>query len=1102
MSSSHGKVLRLNADGTIPEDNHGVVVDGRGGAVLDEIHASGMRNPFRGRWDMESGLYLIGVVGGNNQDTAMEDIKSIVSGANYGWPHCEGPCGNPDFPTCSCAKYEPPLLSYPHHGEGKSLTGGVVYRGGAFPADPYDGAYFFADYVEGWVRYAHLVLPTAPGERPTLSNVTDFAEDVGPIVVLAEAPDGALWYANLWGNVRRFVYTDGSAAPVVSQPYVTEDNVAAAAAAPMGATVNVTWAVVATDADGDALTFEWYPGDGTGPLTTATPVLTHTYSTSGRYHAYVRVSDGVRAVRSVGSVLDVGPAPLVTLSSPTDGATFVAGQTLALRGSATHNGAPLDPALLTWHVLFQHDAHTHPAVTAATGGAHDLPIGTSGHSYTGRTAYAIKVTATAPGGVQSTATVTVWPAKVNVTVHTSPPGLPVEVDGLPHVTPYTEDTLANFTHAVCVQSVQCLNGRTMAFVGWQDDSTATAARIVRVPLVPTWAFTALYADHGPCGAPVTDGLAFYLRPDGLRRAEYDGNTIASWTDAADLSAPLTLGGGMPPTPMPGADSGLVVTEDVAMFRDGYLARTGLGALATGSADHTLVALLRYDGLGWGGFSFGRIGCLEVLGLGVTSQGYFLAESYCTSDEVQSGVLGTGSGWVVQTLVLRDGTWEHFVNGSRLEGGAAQWKVPTEGGSVILGADHGGGSTDLTVAEVLVYQRALAPAERMAVETYLTQTYLGGWTVEISSPIAGAELSGSTLAVTFAVAKASTSTTTSEPALAVQVDDLLPRLLTSDEQAARQVVVSLAATQLHHHIRLYAVQMDQETMLPGTLAEVEFLTDGTDNVKSSTQEVATSLETQSTTAASPPTSIVVTNTSDGTIVLQPTTWAADGRRVLQWTYATHIAASSFEWLVVLVDGTISGYVTSPEELTFTLPPLAPDHTATVTLALYLAEREPTFATLEVAGDEPPSSSATSTAPVQSTEATDSTSAALPEATPVVVDGLPWLNSIVGYSVRFASVPASGLDQSLHFHAAFNEPAAQLFGPVEARAAQCASLCDRNYHCRGIFVWLGEDGRERCLGLADVGLDRAAVTSLASASLIKVRNGQGAKGEKVGHRSVLW
>ena len=125
-----GKILRINRDGSIPEDNP--FVDGPGG-FADEIWALGLRNPFRARWDLSTERFFIGEVGGNRQRISWEDLHLGSGGTNYGWPFCEGPCDNPDFPSCNCIEFTEPIFAYPHARSGAAITGGIVYRGSQFP---------------------------------------------------------------------------------------------------------------------------------------------------------------------------------------------------------------------------------------------------------------------------------------------------------------------------------------------------------------------------------------------------------------------------------------------------------------------------------------------------------------------------------------------------------------------------------------------------------------------------------------------------------------------------------------------------------------------------------------------------------------------------------------------------------------------------------------------------------------------------------------------------------------------------------------------------------------------------------------------------------
>jgi glucose/arabinose dehydrogenase len=163
-----GKILRLNADGTIPSDNPFVGVAGR-----DEIWAYGLRNPFRASFDRGSGELIAGDVGQSQR----EELDVIVRGGNYGWRKYEGTLVfNATDPDPGNAL--PPLYEY-GHGNGRcTVIGGHVYRGAALTG--HAGAYFFADFCSGelWrlTRSGAAVTVALAGNIP--GNPTSFGEDL------------------------------------------------------------------------------------------------------------------------------------------------------------------------------------------------------------------------------------------------------------------------------------------------------------------------------------------------------------------------------------------------------------------------------------------------------------------------------------------------------------------------------------------------------------------------------------------------------------------------------------------------------------------------------------------------------------------------------------------------------------------------------------------------------------------------------------------------------------------------------------------------------------------------------------------------------------
>jgi glucose/arabinose dehydrogenase len=141
-----GAMLRIDVDGGDP---YGVPADNPfvgDPAVLDEIWAIGLRNPWRYSFDLKTGDLYIADVGQNLYEEVNVQPADSAGGENYGWPimegfHCFSPAQN-----CDQSGLVMPVVEY-DHGLGCSITGGFVYRGSAFPA--LDGIYFFGDYCTG-----------------------------------------------------------------------------------------------------------------------------------------------------------------------------------------------------------------------------------------------------------------------------------------------------------------------------------------------------------------------------------------------------------------------------------------------------------------------------------------------------------------------------------------------------------------------------------------------------------------------------------------------------------------------------------------------------------------------------------------------------------------------------------------------------------------------------------------------------------------------------------------------------------------------------------------------------------------------------------------
>jgi glucose/arabinose dehydrogenase len=149
-----GKMLRFNADGTIPSDNPFFAT--RSGQAR-AIWASGLRNPFTFAIQPGSGRIHINDVG---QGT-WEEVNLGTPGANYGWPASEGPDNVTGGVTGPLFAYNHSATAPPGSGPGGFFTGFAI-AGGAFYPDSgpfpvgYRNQYYFADYVSRYVGRVDL----------------------------------------------------------------------------------------------------------------------------------------------------------------------------------------------------------------------------------------------------------------------------------------------------------------------------------------------------------------------------------------------------------------------------------------------------------------------------------------------------------------------------------------------------------------------------------------------------------------------------------------------------------------------------------------------------------------------------------------------------------------------------------------------------------------------------------------------------------------------------------------------------------------------------------------------------------------------------------
>lgn len=219
-STLAGKILRVNADGTSPNDNPFYAEGGAqrcgdtdgdtGTGTCQEVYAYGLRNPFRIVMDPNATgtRFFINDVGQNT----WEEISESAPGADYGWPTREGPCPigqncTPNLPSGN--GFTDPIHWYGRN-VGSTITGGAFVPDGIGWPGEFDEAFLFADYGAGKIWRLNRTSTTGTNQYTR----TDFVTGLGgsSAVALAFGPSAlggqALYYTTYQdgGEIRRVVY--------------------------------------------------------------------------------------------------------------------------------------------------------------------------------------------------------------------------------------------------------------------------------------------------------------------------------------------------------------------------------------------------------------------------------------------------------------------------------------------------------------------------------------------------------------------------------------------------------------------------------------------------------------------------------------------------------------------------------------------------------------------------------------------------------------------------------------------------------------------------------------------------------------------------------
>jgi len=473
-----GKILRIDPDGSIPDDNPYAQTgdlcgepgnDGRTvpGNNCKETFAMGLRNPFRMAFDPDATgtRFWINDVGGSY----WEEIDAGKARADYGWNVCEGKHDNPyrDGSANCFTDFTPPIHNYSHDTGCSSITGASFVPDSANWPGSYDASYLFGDYVCG------KIFKLTPKDGGGYAKTT-FASGLGQggAVHMTFGPSGsgeALYYTTFadGGQVRRVAYVAGNKAP----------NAVAETTSPNYGLIPLMVSFSGSksgDPDGDPLTYAWdFTSDGTVDSREADP--SHTYDTEGKKSATLTVRDGKGGMDTSKVEVfpgDTAPPKPVIESSP---GPFRVGQEITLRGSATDADEPNNPPSLKWKVIRHHTAqaeHTHPFETAAGGSLTFTAPPPEDLLSTGSGNYLeVRLTATDSQGLSRTVVKRIEPHRVNLRFETRPTGFVLKFNGKALRAPKTLVSWESYRLEVYAPT-QKRNGNVWEFGSWSDGRAA------------------------------------------------------------------------------------------------------------------------------------------------------------------------------------------------------------------------------------------------------------------------------------------------------------------------------------------------------------------------------------------------------------------------------------------------------------------------------------------------------------------------------------------------------------------------------------------------------------------------------------------------------
>ncbi len=188
----YGALLRIDPLGNNSGNGkYGLVADNdfasdSDSGTLAEIYSSGLRNPQRFGWDIETGKLFIADIGQND----VEEVNVAVNGGNFGWDDREGSFDNPNDSN-NGTDFLGPAFEYDHTNMSADIPTGIGNRAVTIgevarsTGDPdIDGLAFFGDFPTGMMFVVDVDSDPLDSGQDGISEIVPMTFDGQPVQLL------------------------------------------------------------------------------------------------------------------------------------------------------------------------------------------------------------------------------------------------------------------------------------------------------------------------------------------------------------------------------------------------------------------------------------------------------------------------------------------------------------------------------------------------------------------------------------------------------------------------------------------------------------------------------------------------------------------------------------------------------------------------------------------------------------------------------------------------------------------------------------------------------------------------------------------------------